>query len=157
MGPVRRSRLGVLAVLGLLTPMSTAVTGCASGCDTALTVTAGTAHRTGTGAVAAEIQLNVEARLTSGGKGVAGVRIAFTGTLPDGKAVDAAGAVTDADGVARYSGPADYELAQALTSDTAPETIRYAAQTTVLGSTPNISICNLLTTRSQSAELHYQP
>jgi hypothetical protein len=144
-------------MLSLLTPMSAAVTGCGSGCDTALTATVGTAHRTGTGAVAAQIQLDLSARLTSGGKGVGGVRIAFVGTLPGGAAVDAAGAVTDAEGVAHYSGPADYELAHALTSATTPQTISYVARTLVLGSNPSTSLCNLLTTRSQPADLRYQP
>lgn len=167
MGPARksgmrshsqwRSRLSILTMLTLLAPTSTAVTGCDSGCDTALTVTAGTAHRTGIGAVTAQVQLNLEAKLTSGGKGVQGVRIAFVGTLPGGKAVDAAGAVTDADGIARYSGPADFELAQALTPDTTPQTISYFAQTLVLGSKPSPSVCNLLTTHSPPADLNYQP
>jgi len=137
--------------------MSPAVSACSASCDTALTAAAGTAHRTGTGAVAAQIQLDLSAMLTSGGKGVGGVRIAFVGTLPNGKAVDAAGAVTGADGVAHYSGPADYELAQALTSATTPQTISYVAQTMALGSAPNGSVCNLLTTHSQPADLHYQP
>ena len=113
--------------------------------------------RPGLIAVAAQIQLDMSATLTSGGKGVGGVRIAFVGTLPGGTAVDAAGAVTDADGVARYSGPADYELAHALTSATTPQTISYVAQTQVLGSAPSTGICNLLTTHSQPADLRYQP
>jgi hypothetical protein len=59
---------------------------------------------------------------------------------PTGTAVDAAGAVTDTDGVAHYSGPADYELAYALTSATAPQTISYVARTQVLGSNPSTSV-----------------
>jgi hypothetical protein len=149
--------VSALAVLGLLASMSTAVSACSTSCDTALTAATGTAHRTGNGAVAAQIQLDLSATLTSGGKGVGGVRIAFMGTLSGGNAVDAAGAVTDADGVAHYSGPADYELAQALTSARMPQTISYVAQTMAVGSTPNSSVCNLLSVRSQPADLHYQP
>jgi hypothetical protein len=154
---VRRCRFGFLAVLGLLIPTSMAVTGCDSGCDTTMTASAGSAHRTGSDLAAAQIHLDVSAKLTSGGKGVAGVRIGFSVTAPGSAPTDAAGAVTDSDGVARFSGPADYGLARALTSVTAARTISYVAYTMVVGSTPDVRVCNLLTARSQPAELRYQP
>jgi len=157
--PAPKRRFGILLMAALLipTPVAVTVTGCGGGCDTKLTATAGTAHRTGSGPVAAEISLDLSARLTSDGKGVAGVRIAFTGIVPGGSRVDAAGAVTGADGVAHYSGPADYGLANALTSVTTAQTISYVAQPMTLGSTPDAHICNLLSTKSPPADLRYQP
>ncbi|KAA2252402.1 hypothetical protein F0L68_35735 [Solihabitans fulvus] len=157
MAPVRRCRLGLLAAIGLLMPVP--VAGCDSGCDTTLTATEGTAQRTGSGPVNAEIQLNVSATLTSGGRGVGGVRIAFDGIPPGGgDPVDAGGAVTDANGVARYSGPADAGLASALTPITTATTISYQAQPQVLGSNnPRTPVCNLLSARSPRANLRYRP
>jgi hypothetical protein len=106
---------------------------------------------------AAEIHLDVSAKLTSGGKGVGGVRIAFNGNVPDGYAVDADGAVTNADGVAHYSGLADYGLAKALTSVATAQTLSYSAQAVVAGSAPDSSVCNLLDARSEPARLWYKP
>jgi hypothetical protein len=150
-----RYRSGILVVLGMLT--SASVTACDSGCDTTVTAFAGTAHRTGSSAVAAEIHLDVSAKLTSGGKGVGVVRLVFDGMVAGENAVGAAGAVTDAGGIAHYSGPADYGLAKALTSVTTAQTFSYTAQAVVPGSTPDSSVCNLLDARSQRSELRYEP
>lgn len=157
MALARRRRPGVVAAALLVVPTPVAVTGCSSACDTVLTAAPGTAHRTGPGAVAPEISLDLSARLTSGGKGVAGVRIAFTGMVPGAAPADAAGATTGADGVAHYVGPADYGLANALASVTTAQTVSYVAQPLTLGSTPDVHVCNLLSTKSQAAELRYQP
>ena len=155
MAPARRGRLGFLIAVGLLLPIP--VAGCGSGCDTMLTATAGTAHRTGSTRVMAQIQLDLSATLTSGGRGVGGVWIGFDGIVPGRSPDGAAGAVTDANGVAHYSGPADADLALALTPITTARAISYQARTMVLGSKPTRTVCNLLTTRSQPADLHYQP
>ncbi len=157
MGPARRPRLGFLTTLVLFAPLPAAVTGCESGCDTTLTVTAGAAHRTGAGSVMPQIQVDLSARLTSGGKGVGGVLISFIGITPRDDSATAASAVTDADGVAHYSGPASFSFAHALDSVTTPQTFSYVARTMVLGSKPDSGICNLVTTRSQPADLRYQP
>lgn len=155
MAPARSRWVGFLAAVGLL--IATLVAACGSGCDTALTVSAGTAHRTGSTPIMADIQLDVSARLTSGGRGIGGVRIGFIGIVPGNAPVGAGGAVTNADGVAHYSGPADAGLARALTPVTTARTIRYEAQTMVLGSNPSSDVCNLLSTHSQPADLRYQP
>ena len=156
MRATRRSRSSILVVLAMLTS-SSVITACDSGCDTALTASAGTAHRTGSSVTGTGIHLDVSAKLTSGGKGVGGVRIAFDGTASGGNEVDAAGAITNADGIAHYSGPADYGLAKALAAVATARTFSYRAHVIVPGSTPDTRACNLLDARSAPAVLRYEP